>query len=135
MRKPIIYSISLILFLLAVWVSFRMYNKPHRDPATESSISISAVELLQAFEKNESKAYARYLDKTLSVRGKVAELTYNLEMTPIIVLETDNPMFGVRCTMANPKIDVRPGDLVTIKGVCTGYLTDVIIIKSMVIKE
>lgn len=55
-------------------------------------------------------------------------------MIPIVALETENPMFGIRCTMVGPTINAKPGDSVTIKGICTGYLSDVVIIKSTIVE-
>jgi len=130
MKKSIVIVV-LILCLSAAWVIYRMYNKPHRDPLAEASIKISATELFQNYENDETTANGHYLDKVLEVSGKIAEITTNQELIPIVVLETDNPMFGVRCTMENPIVNAQVGDSVTIKGICTGYLSDVIITRSV----
>jgi tRNA_anti-like len=118
-----------VLILVVAWVAYSMYNKPHRDPTSESSVEITATELFRKYEENETEANALYLDKVLAVSGKVAEVTTNQEMMPVVILETENPMFGVSCTMENGKTTLQIGDVVTIKGICTGYLSDVVIIK------
>jgi hypothetical protein len=133
MKKSYIIII-LLLILSVVWVVFRMYNKPHRDPLSESSIKISATELFRSYESDEAAANGLYLDKVVEVSGKIAELTTNQEMIPIVSLETENPMFGIRCTMEGPTINAKPGDSVTIKGICTGYLSDVVIIKATIVE-
>lgn len=129
------YIIIILLFILSVvWIAFRMYNKPHRDPLSEASIKISATELFRSYENDEAGANGLYLDKVLEVRGEIAEITTNQELIPIVSLETENPMFGVRCTMESSTINVKPGDSVTIKGICTGYLSDVVIIKATLVE-
>ncbi len=133
MKKSYIIII-LLLILSVVWVVFRMYNKPHRDPLSESSIKISATELFRSYESDEATANGLYLDKVVEITGKIAEITTNQEMIPIVALETENPMFGIRCTMVGPTINAKPGDSVTIKGICTGYLSDVVIIKSTIVE-
>jgi len=133
MKKSYIIIIVL-LALSAVWVVFRMYNKPHRDPLSEASIKISATELFRSYENDEVAANKLYLDKVLEVSGKVTEVTINQELIPIIALETENPMFGVRCTMESTTINAKPGDTVSIKGICTGYLSDVVIIKATLVE-
>ncbi len=126
---------GIILFGVVVsGVIYRMYNKPHRDPSTESSIQITAADLFRSYETNESEANGLYLDKVLEVSGKITEITTNQQSIPVIVLETENPMFTVRCTMENPEIPVNVGDAVKIKGICTGYLSDVIIVKGMIVE-
>lgn len=127
--------IGIILFSVIVGgIIYIMYNKPHRDPSTESALQISAMELFRSFETNEAEANGRYLDKVLEVSGKITEITTNQESIPVIVLETENPMFTVRCTMENPETTVSVGDIVKIKGICTGYLSDVIIVKGTLLE-
>jgi len=133
MKKSIVI-IVLILGLSAIWFIYRMYNKPHRDPLSETSIQISASDLYLNYESNETEANELYLDKVVEIKGRIAEITTNQELVPIVVLETDNPIFGVRCTMENPMVNAQVGDTVTIKGICTGYLSDVIITKSVFIE-
>lgn len=133
MKKSYIIII-LIIILSVVWVVFRMYNKPHRDPLSEVSIKISATELFRSYENDEAAANGLYLDKVVEVSGKISEITTNQELKPIVSLETENPMFGVRCTMESPTINVKRGDSVTVKGICTGYLSDVVIIKATLVE-
>lgn len=133
MRRALIIVIPLLI-LTAVWIVFKTYNKPHRDPRTESSIKISAVELFHQYENNEEEANKLYLDHVLEIRGRISEITANQELVPVIVLETENPMFAVRCTMEDSTLNVSTGDSVVIKGICTGFLSDVIIVKATLIE-
>lgn len=130
--KKFLIGLGLVALISSV-VFYRMYNKPHRDPSSEVSIQITAVDLLHSYEANEADANGRYLDKALEVSGKISEITTNQDSIPVIVLETENPMFAVRCTMDNVQNSVKVGNTVTIKGICTGYLSDVIIIKGTLV--
>lgn len=134
MRKASIIVI-LLFILTTVWIIFKTYNKPHRDPLSESSIKISAVELFRHYENNEEEANRLYLDHVLEISGRISEITANQELATIIVLETENPMFAVRCTMEDSTLNVIKGDSVVITGICTGYLSDVIIVKATIIKQ
>jgi hypothetical protein len=124
--KKILVGILLVL-MFTCGVAYLMYNKPHRDPATEKSIKVSSIELFKAFENNEMEANKLYLDKVLEVNGKVTEVTTNQNGIPVIALETEDALFGVRCTMNNTESVAEAGEIVSIKGICTGYLSDVII--------
>ncbi|MEQ1587819.1 MAG: hypothetical protein ABL895_18175 [Cyclobacteriaceae bacterium] len=121
----------LIGILLALGVTsgviYLMYNKPHRNPATETPIKVSATELFKSFESNETEANQLYLDKVLEVTGKITEVSSNQNGMPVLALETENIVFGVRCTMENGELITQVGETVTVKGICTGYLSDVII--------
>jgi len=128
-----------LLLVLAIivggsWFVFSLYNKPHRDPATESSIKVSAIELFNNYEKDEAAANGQYLDKVIEVSGEISEITTNQESFPVITLETGNPMFGIRCTMKSQTPDAKNGDSVVIKGICTGYLSDVIIVNGSIVE-
>jgi hypothetical protein len=124
--KKILVGILLVL-MVTCGVAYLMYNKPHRDPATEQSIKVSSIELFKAFESNEIEANKLYLDKVLEVNGKITEVTTNQNGIPVVALETENVLFGVRCTMNNIESVAKVGETVSIKGICTGYLSDVII--------
>ncbi len=131
-------KISLVIILLAIVASvviYKMYNKPHRDPKKEESIPVSAIHLFRSFEEDEPTANTIYLDKVLEITGNVSEITANQNLTPIIVLETENMVFGIRCTMDNAEPNVVVGETVTIKGICTGYLSDVIITNATLVKN
>lgn len=124
--KKILIGILLVL-VVTCGVIYLMYNKPHRNPATETSIKISATELFKSFEDNEMEANKLYLDKVLEVTGKITEVSSNQNGMPVLALETENIMFGVRCTMENGEPIAQVGETVIVKGICTGYLSDVII--------
>jgi hypothetical protein len=131
-------KISLVIIILALVASvviYKMYNKPHRDPKKEDSIPVSAIDLFRSFEEDEATANTLYLDKVLEITGNVSEITANQNLIPIIVLETENMVFGIRCTMDNAESKVQAGETVTIKGICTGYLSDVIITNATVVKN
>jgi hypothetical protein len=43
-------------------------------------------------------------------------------------------MFGINCTMEEKDGNIKEGDEVVLKGICTGYLTDVVLIRCYKIK-
>ena len=124
--KKILIGILLAL-VVTCGVIYLMYNKPHRNPATETPIKVNAIELYKSFESNETEANKLYLDKVLEVTGKITEVSSNQNGMPVLALETQNIMFGVRCTMGTAESTAQVGETITIKGICTGYLSDVII--------
>jgi len=107
------------------------YHKPAADVADLQAEHVDAVELFSRYTANEQQANAIYLNKALEVTGKVLEVKDNQQEKPQIILEAGDPMFGIACTMDKASVNVKPGDKITIKGICTGYLNDVILIKSI----
>lgn len=133
MKKILI--VIVVLAAIGAGIAYSIYNKPHRDIATEeAAFALTADELFDAFEADEPAANAKYLDQTVEVTGEVAEVTENAAGQATITLTAANAMLGgVSTTMqeAGPAT-VEPGQTVTVKCRCTGYLMDVILINCSV---
>jgi len=129
--KKLIPVIILIAVIIGGTVAYRMYNKPHRDIATEdAAFSLTADALFDAFEADETAANALYLDKVIELTGEVAEVTENSAGQAVITITAANAMLGgVSATMQEAgEVNISEGETVTVKCRCTGYLMDVILI-------
>jgi len=129
----------LIIILLAVigigFYAITEYNRGPRDLSEEAAdISLSATILLSEFETDETAANKAYLDKVIQVSGTILEL--NKEGANSLSLDAGNPMSSVICELGENEIfgGVKIGDKVSVKGQCTGYLMDVVLVKSVIIK-
>jgi len=101
--------------------------------ADETGIPVSATELYSKFTSNEPQANQAYLNKVLQVSGQVLEVKNSTAAGKVVVLNTGDPMFGVACSLSSvetPARPVKPGEKITIKGICTGYLSDVVLTNS-----
>lgn len=132
-RKKIIIII-LILGIIGAFIGYQIYNKPHIDVAeTSADISISANEILNKFSGDETTANAKYLGKIVAITGVLSEIKIEKEKG-IITLKTNDDFGSILCHLSaesTKKIDVlRVGQTYTVKGICTGYLMDVILVKS-----
>ena len=75
-----------------------------------------------------------YLNKVISVSGKIQNVLADTSGVAI-TLQTSSGLFGVTCKMDETNLDVShysEGQTVKIKGLCTGYLMDVILIRCVV---
>jgi hypothetical protein len=138
MKKLILITIAAAV--IAAIVGFLLYNKPHRNIASATSdFVVEAPALLQEFTQNEAVANEKYLDKVVAVKGKVKLMTPDDEGNLNLILDAADEMAGVICTI--PKADaesaagVKEGDEVVVKGVCTGVLMDVVLIRCVVEKK
>ena len=137
MRKKI------LIFAIVVAVSGAMYayyqfNKPHQDIAAAKPVAVLiADELFLQYESNESESNRRYLGKILEVSGVV----YSIEKGPKgdinVLLMPEGEMFGVACNFDIDKIaenEIGKGDNIIIKGECAGMLSDVVLIRCVIVK-
>lgn len=134
MKRKTIRAAVFVCFLCictGAIIAYRMYNKPHRSAASEAAIVLTAKQLAAEYENDEAAANKKYLGNVLQVSGTVSEVTLNQQNKPVIVLPGSD-MSNVQCTLQDSTYAVKKGDTVSIKGFCTGYLTDVIMDRCIV---
>ena len=129
MKKFLI--VTVILILGAGIFGYLQWNKPHEDiSAAKSDITISANELLTAFQTGEEAANAKYNDKVVEVTGAVREVTQTEGVT-IVRLDAGDSMDGVTCELdadvKHKRTDFKTGDPVTFKCTCSGMNMDVVL--------
>jgi len=136
MKKKVLLSVSLIVILMTAAAMY-MYNKPSSQTMSgRPDYVVNAETFFQEFEQNEAAANKKYLNKTVLISGIVTEIQGVDSVGINITLETLNPLFGVSCEFTDPgKADkIKIGDEVSIKGLCTGMLLDVVLVKCSVEK-
>lgn len=131
MQKTIL--IASLLLVAVAFVGYKLYNKPHRIVADEESIPIGAAKLFTDFEQDEYAANQKYLDHVVDVTGLVSETFTNQQGETVVVLKSENPTFGIQCTLKNKSIAVPTGSTITVKGICKGYLSDVVVTQGILI--
>lgn len=129
-------KILLILIAIAVVTGaaggYYLWNKPHKNMSKADAVhSVDANALLKEYESDEAAANAKYLSKIIEVKGEVAQVLEGENTT--IVLATENGIFGVKCELdPHSKVEFptyKAGDQVTLKGECTGFLGDVVLVR------
>jgi hypothetical protein len=136
MKKTVILLFT-ISFLAALVTVYLMWNKPHSDMnIQEADVEITAEALFTAYESDEQGADKQYLGKILAVSGIVEQVQAG--ETNTIILSSGSGLFGVRCELdphnetAIP--DYKPGDSITLKGTCSGYLGDVVLSRAVPVR-
>ena len=101
-------------------IGYRVWNKPHDKVEDAESVKLSANDLSKAFANDENKANQQYLNKAIEVTGQVSEVNKNQDGGTMLVLQTEDPIMGVQCTMREGKSNVENGKTITVKGFCSG---------------
>lgn len=119
----------LIIGLTGAVVVYKMYNKPHRSVLDAKAIALNAADLTAQYEADENKANGQYLDKVLSVSGEITDISKNQKGETVITLKGTD-MGGVICTLEGKESqDIKKGSSIKLQGICTGYLTDVVLVR------
>ena len=139
-RKGYIRTIVLLVLLQVLFYFYiGVYNTPHVDIThVKPEIEISSDKLLALFQSDESLANATYVEKTIEVEGVIKEITKNNNRYSVL-LQSKNDSSHVICEMVRFKTrelkKLKPGQTVRIKGICKGFLMDVILLNCMLVKE
>ncbi|MEP6682527.1 MAG: hypothetical protein ABJA35_04670 [Parafilimonas sp.] len=136
MRKKgkTIFTVIIFIVLVCLCYAYYIWNKPARDVTEEQGISITAVAIFDSFSSNEQSANAHFLNKAIQVTGKVADVKKNQAGQTVVYLQSGDPVFGVNCTFKQEPGSITKGNTITFKGICTGYLSDVILNEGVIIK-
>lgn len=133
-RRKIWLIISLVI-LGGISYGLYVWNKPHRNVKGEKGIAITALAIFDSFSVNETRANALYLNRAIQVTGEVTDVKQNQDGQTVVYLKTSDPVFGVNCTFKENPGPLEKGATITFKGICTGYLSDVIINQGIIVKE
>jgi hypothetical protein len=131
MKKKYLLYATLILLICGFYYGYQMYNKPLQSIENKNAdVALTAVDLLKDFNNNEHEANTKYLDKIIAVSGKVTQIQNNN-----IYLSTDNEMSNIICEMEDVTnlSAISKDEMIVVKGVCTGYLMDVILVRCTII--
>jgi hypothetical protein len=128
-------KILLVIACLGTITGFYLYNKPVSSTASRSAdLTIRAEDLFNEFSKNENAANTKYLDKVVSIEGTVTNIAIEDGLS-IVTLKTASDMFGVICKIesGDEKVkSLKAGEEIRVKGVCTGMLMDVIMVRCVI---
>ena len=135
-----------IIFILTVVVigagiGLKMFYKPHADVTKlEADFKVEATQLMDEFQNEENVATTKYSEKVLEISGKLAAKNKLPNGTDLFVLEDE--MQGISCQLdsvwssTNQSLiqALEPGNPVTVKGVCKGYLMEIKVSPAVIVK-
>ena len=116
----LIFVIALVV--IAVAAGYMMWNKPHENVKDASAVIISAVDLYKIFTSDSAKAKSMYLNKVVAVSGEVVRISDNQQNQQVILLKTPTTDAFINCTMEENINNIKAGDIIVLKGICSGYI-------------
>ena len=136
--KKIVYSIFIIL-ISALGFGFYLYNKPHRGIGDEQpAFKLKAETLISEYDTDETKSNTKYLGKIVEVKGVIAEKLKDKTGNINITLQGPD-LSGIGCQFepnTQDKLErLSEGQVVVIKGICTGVLMDVVLVDCVIVQS
>jgi hypothetical protein len=133
-----VFVAVIIVAVLATVAIIAVYNKPHQSVDNVDK-EVTAIELIKAFDNNEIQANETYLDKVIEVKGKVRQVIKQENAFIVLLGDDSSLMSGVSCTLDDKDDSVayglKAGDEVAIRGICTGFLLDVVLVNCKIVNQ
>ncbi|MBT8326554.1 MAG: OB-fold putative lipoprotein [Bacteroidia bacterium] len=124
MKKPIVLF-ALLVVLGVAFYAYKTYNKEHTNVAkTEAEVKLTASDLFNAFDNDETSAMTKYADKVIQVSGYIYSKDLGNELEPQLVLEGNGDNGFIRCGFKPTELEklaiLSDSLSVNIKGECKG---------------
>ncbi len=129
-----IWIIIASLALIGAVTGIYLWNKPHKNMnRADADFKVEAAAFFTEFETDETSANSKYLDKVIEISGTVRSFSKDEEGIVSITLATANELSGVICQLdqltTHKRTEFEPGEQVAFKGICTGMLMDVVLVR------
>ena len=125
--------IFILVVVFAIATSFYYYTfvyskTHHRNAQAEASVVITADSLSAAYQADEQKANVKFLNKAVEVTGTILSIDKDQANHTTLLMGKADAFSNVSITLSSTQpITQKVGETITVKGVCTGSLSDVII--------
>ncbi len=123
----------IVLIIVIKWI-FQPASKSVQKKEAEFMFGASA--LVNEFIIDEQMANSLYLDKIIQVNGTIDNITDDGSVV-VVSLKDPESSSGVLCSFDKSSLSVEKlalGNTLTVKGICTGYLLDVVLTKCALVE-
>ncbi len=120
--KKYILLVIIVFALAGLVIVYKTWNKPHQNIENAVAIKITAAALYNGFANNNAKTQPNFINKVIAVEGEVREVLRNEQHQQVILLKTSIAGGSVNCTMEKNANNIKPGSIVLIKGICSGFI-------------
>ncbi len=134
-KNKIIIVIALIAAIaFGIYYYVFVYSSQHRRQVqSETGIVITSDSLIAKYQVDEKLANSLYLNKAVVVTGVILSIDKNQEGKTTLVIGRSDSFSNLSVTMiSTAPITQKVGESITIKGLCTGALSDVVITDGVV---
>jgi hypothetical protein len=110
-----------IIAIVAI-IGYKIWNKPHQNIKNSVGLKTTAIDLYNSIALDSARMKSIFINKVVSIAGEVKEISKNQQNQQIILLKTNTPGGFVNCTMEENVSNIKDGDRINIKGICSGYI-------------
>ena len=131
-KKNLISIVCLSLFMLLAIGSTDEDETIEVDISSQASVhTVTAATLYNDYDSNEVAADLKYKDKVITVSGVVDDIAKDIMDDIYVTLKGDEYFGDVQCFFSdshtNKAASLKKGDKLTVKGLCTGKMMNVLV--------
>src|SRR5258705_3243933 len=124
---------GLSIVVIGIICGVKEYNRRLADThQLNAAFHSKADDFLRQFEAEESMATKQYAGKVISVQGLVGSVQIT-DTSGTVFLNEGTSMSSVMCQFDKKNfqeiLELQKGESITIKGICSGYLMDVVMVR------
>lgn len=121
---------------LGVWYYVFQYSKTHhRNVESEHAIIVTTAQIVRDFEASETSANTKYLNKAVQLRGIILKKDKDQVGHATVTIKSGDPMTNIFCTFKTGVSVSQNDSVIVIKGICSGFLSDVVLNDAVVVKS
>lgn len=117
-----IFLFFIAIIAVAVIIIYQIWNEPHKNIKSATGIETTATNLYSDLTKDSANMKAKLVGKVVIVSGEIKQVLKNKKEQQILLLKTNTSGGSVNCTMEENIKDIKMGDKIIIKGICSGYI-------------
>lgn len=129
--------LAAIIGFAGIW--FFVFKLPttdwYRNFTTKKGGAVTAVELVKAYQTNELLCDSLYNGKIIEISGVVKESKKTDDGKTTIILQSADSTASVTIDLKGNIEPLKVGEQTTLKGMCTGFLSDVTLNEGEIIKK
>lgn len=131
-KRSIIILAALVVALIGAITAYSLLTPKGEINVAKADVAheVTASALYAAFEDDETAANAEYSGAVITISGVLQAVEQNTENEIQLSLAAENDLGAVLCTLSDAPANLTSleiGSPITVKGICTGYLFDVVI--------
>ncbi len=135
-KKHIFIPIGLLLIVIGFFCLYTISRKTPSIKNSDVEATIQSGTLITSFLDNEKQANTKYLNKVIEVQGTIKDINF-LNDRHTIVLSNGYKDHYILCDLSIDQLELsknlKKGQKIRVKGVCKGYLKDVILLQCILL--
>lgn len=136
----IIYYLPLLALVVGLIYCYNEFQKPAQKDVTELEVAavLNTDDMIQLFKEDKQTASDALVEQVVQVQGEIKEISFINDRYTILLKSKNFTKSFVMCEMASKNLNIENlavGDTLKLRGICKGYLLDVIMLNCVPINE